>query len=33
MDDSDLDVPAVARLIAELLDLSLVDLPSKPSVG
>src|SRR5580692_10056908 len=26
MDDSDLDVPAVARLIAELLDLSLVDL-------
>ena len=26
IDDSDLDVPAVARLIAELLDLSLVDL-------
>src|SRR5580698_6365213 len=26
MDDSDLDIPAVARLIAELLDLSLVDL-------
>jgi hypothetical protein len=26
MDDSDLDVPAVARLIAELLDLSLIDL-------
>jgi hypothetical protein len=26
MDDSDLDLPAVARLIAELLDLSLVDL-------
>ncbi|HEV8002631.1 MAG TPA: hypothetical protein VGP63_22280 [Planctomycetaceae bacterium] len=26
MDDSDLDVPAVARLTAELLDLSLVDL-------
>jgi hypothetical protein len=26
MDDSDIDVPAVARLIVELLDLSLVDL-------
>jgi len=26
MDDSDLEIPAVARLIAELLDLSLVDL-------